>query len=164
MESQNIEIRLVMPKDKDSLEILTRELVEEKGERFMEKRYEWGLLRRVYDPLQRHGIFVAEKRDTKEIVGMVFGELRVDPYGSTECHIKQMYVRKPYRRKGIGKALLSTCLAHLKSIRISKVKIDLHVDSVKTKALLKDFKFEPKYIVMELNLEEYNDNSKMWQL
>jgi len=151
----NIDIRLVMPNDKDSLEILMKELIEEKGEKFIEKRYEWGLLRRVYDPLQRHGIFVAEDKVTKQVIGMIFGELRVDPYGETECYIKQMFVKPEFRKQGIGKKLLSIYLNHLKTINISKVKINLHMDSVKTKALLNDFKFEPKYVVMELNLNEY---------
>lgn len=145
----NIIIRLVMPEDKDDIERLTRELIQEKGEEFIEKRYEWGILRRIYDPLQRHGIFVAESVEPRKKIGMIFGELRVDPFGETECYIKELFVELEYRQKGIGKQLLSQLIEHLKKINVKTIKINLHIDSVKTKKLLDSFDFKPKYTVME---------------
>jgi GNAT superfamily N-acetyltransferase len=141
-----------MPEDKDDIERLTRKLLEEKGEEFVEKRYEWGILRRIYDPLQRHGIFVAETESPKKTIGMIFGELRVDPFGETECYIKEMFVEPDYRQKGIGKQLLAQLIDHLKKINVKTVKINLHLDSIKTKKLLDAFDFKPKYTVMEKSI------------
>lgn len=146
---KNVVIRLVMPEDKEDIERLTRELIKEKGEEFIEKRYEWGILRRIYDPLQRHGIFVAEIEEQKKKIGMIFGELRVDPFGETECHIKELFVEPDYRQKGVGKQLLSQLIDHLKKINVKTLKINLHFDSIKTKKLLDSFDFKPKYTVME---------------
>lgn len=150
--SEQYNIRLAMPKDKEELERLTRELVKEKGERFVEKRYEWGILRRVYDPLQRHGIFVAESNDDDKLVGMIFGELRVDPYGVTECYIKQTFVESAHRNKSIGFNLLKRIIEHLKNIDVKKIKLNLEIDDKKFKEMLEEFKFKPKYTVMELKL------------
>ena len=63
-----VAIRVGTPDDKDALENFVRNLVKELGEEFDLKRFEWGLARRLYDPLQRHGIFIAEEDDTKKPV------------------------------------------------------------------------------------------------
>lgn len=149
-----IKIRMVMPEDKDSLEELMKNIVNELGEEFIEKRFQWGMLRRLYDPLQRHGIFVAETKDTKQLVGMIFGELRIDPFGVTECNFKRIYVEPDYRGKDIGHILLDNAINHLKTINVKKVSVRIHQNSVNTKKLFESFKFLPIHSVMELNLDD----------
>ncbi|MHA1474244.1 MAG: hypothetical protein ACTSQ5_03565, partial [Promethearchaeota archaeon] len=77
-----LKIRNATPEDRNQIEMLTRLLVSERKETFDEKRFEWGLLRRLFDPLQRQGTFVAEIEDNtgkiEELIGMIFSELRVD--------------------------------------------------------------------------------------
>ena len=149
-----VKIRMIMPEDKEDLEELMKNIVKEQGEEFIEKRFRWGMMRRLYDPLQRHGIFVAETIDTKKLIGMVFGELRIDPFGLTECNIKRLYVDPNYRGKEIGLELLNNTINHLKTINVKKVTVRIHQNSVKTKKLFEDFKFVPVYSVMELDLDE----------
>ena len=79
--------RNATPEDRDQIELLTRLLVSEKKEPFDEKRFEWGIARRIFDPLQRQGTFVVEDKiepeKNKELIAMVFSELRVDPFGNS---------------------------------------------------------------------------------
>ncbi|MCP4762170.1 MAG: GNAT family N-acetyltransferase [archaeon] len=148
------EIRMAMPEDKEKIELLTRALVDEKGEEFVEKRFEWGLLRRLFDSLQRHGIFLAEEKESgnKEIIGLLLGELIIDPFGISTVHIKHIFVVKEYRGMNVGKVLLENTINHLRTIEVKKIRLNLHLSSVKTKSLLEQANFKPKYTVMELEL------------
>ena len=151
-------VRMAMPDDKLEIEGLVRQDIEEKNETFEEKRFEWGMLRRIYDPLQRNGTFIAEKvkpdLDKKEFLGIIFSEMRLDPFGTSRCYIKRIFVRKEYRGNLIGQSLLSNLLDHLKSINVKGVRIDLHLNSVNTKALLTKYNFTPKYTIFELDLND----------
>ncbi len=98
-----VNIRIAEPEDGDAIELLTRLLIGERKETFDPKRFEWGILRRIMDPFQRQGIFLAETEEDsgqpKKVVGMIFSELRVDPFGHFEGYIKQFYVRPKSRRQ-----------------------------------------------------------------
>ncbi len=147
-----IKICVGTPDDKDILKKFVRQLVSDLGEEFDEKRFDWGLLRRLYDPLQRHGIFIAENEETGEPAGMIVAELRVDPYGLSEGYIKLIFVSKELRGKGVGEILLHEALEHLKKINVQKVKINLKQSAIKAKKLYEKYKFKKKYEVLELKL------------
>jgi len=147
-----IKIRVGTPDDKDILKKFVGQLVSDMGEEFDEKRFDWGLLRRLYDPLQRHGIFLAENEETGEPAGMIVAELRVDPYGLSEGYIKLVFVSKEFRGKGVGEILLHEALEHLKKINVQKVKINLKQSAIKAAKLYEKYKFKKKYEVLELKL------------
>lgn len=158
------ELRMVLPEsDKPEIERLTRNLVKEKGqnEPFDEKRFDWGIMRRIFDPLQRHGTFVAvDKKKPGHLAGMIFSELRVDPFGTSEAYIKQIHVDEEYRGKSLGKRLLTLTLESLKRSNIRLVKVNLPQDpalhdKINNEFEFDDFKFRPTYTVMELKLDEY---------
>ena len=112
--SQDINVDIATPDDIEALKELTKELVEGLEQEFEPKRFDWGIRRRLYDPLQRHGILIAKDiKNDNTVVGMIVAELRIDPYGSSEGYIKQVFLRKEYRGKGIGKVLLESALQHL---------------------------------------------------
>jgi len=148
----NIQIRVATPNDVDALRTLMKELVAFMKEEFVEKRFEWGIQRRLYDPLQRHGLLIAEDLDKENCsAGMIFAELRVDPFGRSEGYIKQLIVTAEYREKGIGGQLLKEAIDHLRKIHVEKVMINVKKGQVKTvEELYKRFKFREKYSVMEL--------------
>ncbi|MHA1727706.1 MAG: GNAT family N-acetyltransferase [Promethearchaeota archaeon] len=155
------EIRMAMPDDKGEIERLTRKIVVERNEEYIEKRFEWGILRRIYDPLQKHGICIAALKNTGKnasnevkLGGMIFGELRIDPFGLSEYYLKLIYVEPEFWNQSLRKKMLKAIIEHLKKLNIKKIKMNLNLDSVKTKALLSEFNFEPKYMVLELKLEE----------
>jgi ribosomal protein S18 acetylase RimI-like enzyme len=145
-------IRVGTPEDKKILKTFVNQLVNDLGEDFDEKRFDWGILRRLYDPLQRHGIFLAENEETGEPAGMIVAELRVDPYGLSEGYIKLVFVSEPYRGKGVGEELFKEALNHLKKINVQKVKVNLKERATKAAKLYEKYKFKKKYEVLELKL------------
>ena len=150
-------IRMAMPEDKTEIERLTRVDLKERNEIFEQKRFDWGILRRIHDPLQRHGIFIAEKKSEEKkliLIGILLGEMRIDPFGGAECFIKRIFVQKEYRGRLIGEGLLTAVINHLKTIEVKRIKINLHIGSVKTKKLLEKFNFVSKSIVWELGLND----------
>jgi GNAT superfamily N-acetyltransferase len=148
----NIQIRVATPDDTNVLHSLMKELVAFMHENFIEKRFEWGIQRRLYDPLQRHGLLIAEDVDAgKRPVGMIFAELRVDPVGRSEGYIKQFIVTEEYRGKGIGDQLLRGAIEHLRKIHVEKVMINVKEGQLKIAGnLYKKFNFKEKYRVMEV--------------
>jgi GNAT superfamily N-acetyltransferase len=151
-------IRMAMPEDKIEIERLIRVDLKEKNEIFEQKRFDWGILRRIHDPLQRHGIFIAEKKSKEKeepmLIGILLGEMKIDPFGDAECLIKRIFVQKEYRGSLMGEGLLSAAINHLKTIEVKMIKINLHIGSIKTKKLLEKFDFVSKSIVWELGLND----------
>jgi ribosomal protein S18 acetylase RimI-like enzyme len=155
------ELRMVLPEDKQEIERLTRNLIKEKenNEPFDEKRFDWGIMRRIFDPLQRRGTYVAVDKETGNLAGMIFSELRVDPFGASEAYIKQIQVDKLYRGKSLGKRLLTLALDSLKKSNIRTVKVNLPQDPALLEKINKEFqfdefKFRATYTVMELKFED----------
>jgi ribosomal protein S18 acetylase RimI-like enzyme len=151
-----VTVRIAIPSDRDQIEILTRLLVAERDEDFDNRRFEWGIVRRLMDPFQRQGIFLAEIEEgtdkQKKSVGMIFSELRVDPLGNSEGYIKQFFVRPKYRKKGIGKALLDAAMAHYKEIHVQVVKVNVKQGLEETFRMYSNLNFKPKCVVLQLNL------------
>ena len=87
----NIRVEIASPKYITALEDFTRQLVVGLGQKFDSKRFDWGISRRLYDPLQRRGILIAIDEDTDDPVGMIIAELRIDPFGMSEGYIKQFF-------------------------------------------------------------------------
>lgn len=148
----NIRVEIASPKYINALEDFTRQLVEGLGQKFDSKRFDWGISRRLYDPLQRHGILIAIDEDTDDPVGMIIAELRIDPFGMSEGYIKQFFLKGNYRSKGIGLILLQKALDHLKKIKVEKVKVNIKDEAVKALKLYEKMHFKKIYEVLELDL------------
>ncbi len=154
-----IEVRIGINKDRDALELLTRLMIEERSEMFDMKRFEWGLLRRLYDPVGRHGIFVAEYSsddgsDDKKIIGMIVSELRVDPHGFSEGYIKQLYVKSEFRGQGLGKRLLDALINHLKKLEIQVIKVNVKPGAEETFKMYSKRDFKLKYSVLSYKIDD----------
>ncbi len=160
----NIKVEIASPEQLESLKELTKQLVEWLGQTFDAKRFDWGIRRRIYDPLQRHGILVAMDQDNQnEIIGMIIAELRIDPFGTSEGSIKQFFIKQQYRGKGVGRELLNQALNHLKKINVQKVKVNLREEAKEAASLYKELSFKKVYDVLELELgasEEANKKIK----
>jgi len=149
----NIRIEIATPEVIDSLEDLTKELVEGLGQKFDLKRFEWGIQRRLYDPLQRHGILIAVDEDKENlVVGMIIAELRIDPFGSSEGYIKQVFLKKDYRGLGIGELLVRKAIEHLKKIKVEKIKVNIKEKAKEAANLYSKMRFKKVYEVLELDL------------
>ncbi|MHA1689287.1 MAG: GNAT family N-acetyltransferase [Promethearchaeota archaeon] len=152
----NIKIEIATPEDIDSLKELTKQLVEGLNQKFEIKRFDWGIRRRLYDPLQRHGILIAKEESTNEVVGMIIAELRIDPFGSSEGYIKQFFIKNEYRGKGIGRLLLQKALEHLKKIKVEKVKVNIREEAKRAADLYNKMNFKKVFEVLELDLTKEN--------
>ena len=152
-----LQIRNATPEDRNQIEKLTRLLVSERKETFDEKRFEWGLLRRLFDPLQRQGTFVAEIDDIsdehKELIGMIFSELRVDPFGNSEGHIKEIYLRPKHRTDENLQALLNAVIEQLKNMDFQVIRVYLKPDDEQSSKIYSMLNLKEKYSVLELRLD-----------
>ncbi len=152
----NIRVDIAIPEQIEELKDLTKLLVEGLNQEFDPKRFDWGIRRRIFDPLQRHGILIAFDEDTNEVVGMIVAELRIDPFGSSEGYIKQFFLKKEYRSKGTGHQLLEKAMEHLKRIKVEKVKVNIKEQALEAANLYEKMKFKKVYEVLELDLT-HND-------
>jgi len=148
----NIKVEIASPEHIKALEDFTRELAESLGQKFDPKRFDWGIRRRLFDPLQRHGILIAIEEDKNEPIGMIIAELRIDPFGLSEGYIKQFFLKENYRRKGIGHVLLQKALNHLKKIKVDKVKVNIKEEALGASNLYAKMHFKKIYEVLELDL------------
>ncbi|MFX0080651.1 MAG: GNAT family N-acetyltransferase [Candidatus Hodarchaeota archaeon] len=147
-----IRVEIANPEQINDLQELTKQLVEGLGQDFDPKRFDWGIRRRLFDPLQRHGILIAIDEDNNSVVGMIIAELRIDPLGSSEGYIKQFFLKEEYRSKGTGYLLLEKALEHLKRIKVEKVKVNIKEKAVEASNLYEKMKFKKVYEVLELDL------------
>ncbi len=150
----SIKIQLATPEDTDSIKKLTQQLVEGLGQKFEAKRFDWGISRRLYDPLQRHGIMIAKDEENDKIIGMIIAEIRIDPFGTSEGYIKQVFLSENYRGKGVGKKLLTAALEHLKKIKVEKVKVNLKEQAGDAAKVYEKMNFKKVYEVLELDLSK----------
>lgn len=150
----NINIEVATPDDIKDLQNLTKLLVEGLGQEFIPKRFDWGIRRRLFDPLQRHGILIARDEESQEPVGMIIAELRIDPYGASEGYIKQVFLKKPYRGQGLGRSLVQSAIDHLKKINVEKVKVNVKEKAEQAMSLYSNMNFRKVYEVLELELTE----------
>lgn len=150
--SMNIKVVIASPEHIDKLEDLTRQLVEGLGQKFDPKRFDWGIRRRLYDPLQRHGILVAVDEEKNEVIGLIIAELRIDPFGTSEGYIKQFFLINEYRGKGLGINLLQKALDHLKKIKVEKIRVNIKEKAVEASTLYEKMHFKKVYEVLELDL------------
>ena len=152
----NLKIEIASPEQIEDLKDLTKLLVEGLNQDFDSKRFDWGIRRRIFDPLQRHGILIAIDEDNNKLVGMIVAELRIDPFGSSEGYIKQFFLKEEYRSKGTGHQLLEKAMEHLKRIKVEKVKVNIKEKALEALNLYEKMKFKKVYEVLELDLT-HND-------
>ena len=153
----NIRIENATPEDIDSLKTLMKQLISRFGDAFDMKRFDWGIRRRIYDPLQRHGILIAKDKDKDdEVIGMIIAELRIDPFGTSEGYIKQVYLIEDYRGQGTGELLVKRAIEHLQKIKVEKIKVNIKERAKEAASLYAKMNFKRVYEVLELDISKKN--------
>ena len=154
---KNIRIENATPDQIDSLKGLMKLLISRFGDKFDPKRFDWGIRRRLYDPLQRHGILIAIDEDKdNEVIGMIIAELRIDPFGASEGYIKQVFLKDGYRGQGIGELLVKKAIEHLQKIKVEKIKVNIKEKAKEAANLYAKMHFKKVYEVLELDLSKVN--------
>ncbi|MFX0010850.1 MAG: GNAT family N-acetyltransferase, partial [Candidatus Hermodarchaeota archaeon] len=115
---------------------------------------DWGISRRLYDELQRHGILIAIDEENDDVVGMIIAELRIDPFGASEGYIKQLFLKEEYREKGIGELLIKRAIDHLQKIKVEKIKVNIKEKAKEAANLYSKMHFKKVYEVLELDLSK----------
>jgi ribosomal protein S18 acetylase RimI-like enzyme len=144
-----IMIRTAELEDLGYIRTLMSQLYEYYKAPFNEKRFEWGIKRRLTDRLQKEGILVAEK-DGK-IVGMIVAEMLINPIGVSEGHITAIVTDKDTRDKGIGKMLINGAITHLREMGSEVIRLDLEENFVKMLDYFKGLGFQSSYRVLEFH-------------
>ena len=152
----NIKVVVANPEHIEDLRELTKKLVEDLDQKFDPKRFDWGIRRRIFDPLQRHGMLMAIDEDADQVIGMIIAELRIDPFGTSEGYIKQFFLKEEYRRKGLGALLLEKALEHLRKIKVEKIRVNIKGQAINASKLYEKMNFKKVYEVLELDLAEGN--------
>ena len=143
-----IKIRTAVPDDSEELKRLMVQLCEAQGVEFSDKRFKWGIQRRMFDRLQKHGLIVAENpKEVKKLGGMIFAELIIDPFGHAEGYIRTVITDVEARGMGIGKQLIKKSIEYLKSMGAEVVHINA---TEKQKEFYKKFGFKEAYSVLEI--------------
>ncbi|MHA1298635.1 MAG: GNAT family N-acetyltransferase [Candidatus Helarchaeota archaeon] len=142
-----IEVRTAEKSDIDAMRKLMIQLCEAQGVEFQEKRFDWGIKRRLFDRLQKHGLLIAEDSETKQVAGMIYAELIIDPFGSAEGYIRQVIIEKSFRGKGIGSHLLEKGIEYLKGMGAEVIRINATGKQI---PYYEKFGFKNAYNVMEL--------------
>jgi len=150
----NLKIEIASPEQIEDLKDLTKLLVEGLNQEFDPKRFDWGIRRRIFDPLQRHGILIAIDEENNKLAGMIVAELRIDPFGKSEGYIKQFFLKEEYRSKGTGHQLLEKAMEHLRKIKVEKVKVNIKGKAIAAGNLYEKMKFKKIYEVLELDLTD----------
>jgi len=140
--------------DLPAIRNLMIQLYEYYGQPFNEKRFEWGIKRRIADRLQKEGILVAEEEETKKILGMIVAEILINPIGNSEGHITAIVTDKNNRDKGIGKQLVAKSIEHLEEMGAEIIRLDLEESYIKMLDYFKHMGFKSVYRVLEYRPNE----------
>jgi ribosomal protein S18 acetylase RimI-like enzyme len=145
-----INVRTAELDDLATIRTLMIQLYEYYGIPFNEKRFEWGIKRRLTDRLQKEGILVAEdSAKQKKVVGMIVAEILINPIGNSEGHITAIVTDKDCRAKGVGKALVDSAINHLEQMGAEIIRLDLEESFIKMLDYFKNIGFQSVYRVLE---------------
>ena len=144
-----IKIRHAELEDLATVRTLMIQLYEHYNQPFNEKRFEWGIKRRLTDRLQKEGILLAVDAEKDKIFGIIVAEILINPIGNSEGHITAIVTDKEYRDKGVGKELVAKSIEHLEEMGAEVIRLDLEEDHVKMLEYFKKIGFESVYRVLE---------------
>ena len=147
--SEDIIVRRAVPDDIGSLRNLMEQLCAAQKVPFNEKRFTWGVKKRLFDRLQKQGFVVAEDPKTHKLLGMIFAELVIDPQGSAEGYIRTVVVDKNARGMKIGKKLLTSSVEYLKEMGVEVIRVN---STGRQQEFFASFGFKPTYTVLELRV------------
>ena len=119
--SNELTVRRATMDDIDGIRRITKQLVAYRGKMFNEKRFRFGLKKRIKSDNDIHHFFVCVKNN--EVVGITLAELI--PTGETEAYLNTLFVDKAHQKEGVGKAMFDFILDFLKNRGIQTVIINI---------------------------------------
>ena len=147
-----IKVRVANLADLRTIRELMIQLYEYFGIEFNEKRFEWGIKKRLKDRLQREGILVAEQITSvgkNIIIGVIVAEILINPVGHSEGCLTNIIIGLSHRGKGYGHIFIDQAIKHLEEMGAEIIKLNLEEDFIKMLDYFKKLGFESKYRVLE---------------
>lgn len=144
-----IVIRHAELEDLATIRNLMSQLYKHYNQPFNEKRFEWGIKRRLTDRLQKEGILVAEDVEKQKILGIIVAEILINPIGNSEGHITAIVTDKDNRDQGIGKKLVAQSIKHLEKMGAEVIRLDLEENHIKMLEYFEKMGFHSSYRVLE---------------
>jgi ribosomal protein S18 acetylase RimI-like enzyme len=118
--TDQLQVRHATMKDAEGVKQLTKQLVAYRCKTFDEKRFLFGLRKRIQDT-KTHHFFVCTLND--KVVGMTLFELI--PSNPTEAYLNTLFVDNQYQRQGVGKKLFDFIMDYLKQLKIKTIIINV---------------------------------------
>ncbi|NVM53678.1 MAG: GNAT family N-acetyltransferase [Candidatus Helarchaeota archaeon] len=129
------------------------------GVPFNEKRWKWGVKMRLYDALRKNGMLVAETTEGKNLAGMVFADISIDPVGSSTGYVRSVVVDEKFRGQGVGKLLIQESVKYLNEMNVDQILINVRSKTERAKGLYEKMGFKEVYTVMRYGIK--GDSSGM---
>ena len=118
--TDQLQVRHATMNDAEGVKQLTKQLVAYRGKTFDEKRFLFGLRKRIQDT-KTHHFFVCTLNE--EVVGMTLVELI--PSNKAEAYLNTLFVDNQHHRHGIGKKMFDFIMNYLKELGIKTVFINV---------------------------------------
>ncbi|NVM29550.1 MAG: GNAT family N-acetyltransferase [Candidatus Helarchaeota archaeon] len=141
------QVRRFTKDDQENAKELMEQLCKATGVPFNEKRWKWGVKMRLYDALRKNGMLVAESSD-KQLAGMVFADIAIDPVGSSTGYVRSVIVDERLRGQGIGKLLIQEAVKYLNEMNVDQILINVRSKTERAKNLYERMGFKEIYTVM----------------
>lgn len=141
------QVRRFTKDDQENAKELMEQLCKATGVPFNEKRWKWGVKMRLYDALRKNGMLVAESSD-KQLAGMVFADISIDPVGSSTGYVRSVIVDERFRGQGIGKLLIQEAVKYLNEMNVDQILINVRSKTERAKNLYERMGFKEIYTVM----------------
>ncbi len=142
-----ITIRRFKKDDIEDAKNLMIQLCEVTGAEFNEERWLWGIKMRLYDALKKNGMLVASEDGT--MAGLLLADINIDPTGVSTGYIRSVIVGADFRKKGIGKKLVSEAINYLKNMDVDTILINVRGTTEHAMKLYESLGFRELYRVME---------------
>ncbi len=140
-------VRRFAKSDQENAKNLMVQLCKVTGVPFNEKRWKWGVKMRLYDALRKNGMLIAET-DKKELAGMIFADISIDPVGSSTGYIRSVVVDEKFRGQGVGKLLITHAIKYLNEMNVDSTLINVRSKTSRAKSLYEKMGFKEVYTVM----------------
>ncbi len=127
--------------DANDIRRLTKQLVAYRNKVFNEKRFMFGLKKRVKPDQRKHHFFVGTL-DGK-VAGMTLAELI--PADKTEAYLNTLFVDDAYHKHGVGKKMFDFIIDYLKELGIKTVIINIRKNEPMEVAFFEKYGFKTDF-------------------
>ena len=136
--STQLEVRKATLDDADGIRRITKQLVAYRGKLFNEKRFMFGLKKRIKPDSKIHYFFVCTQNE--KIVGITLAEMI--PTDETEAYLNTLFVDKDHQKQGVGKKMFEFIMEFLKNNGIKTVIINIRKNEPMEVAFFEKYGFK----------------------